>query len=64
MQLHQTERFKYLLSSLKQKTLTLAKTLPMTDTNYPIVYDLLQKQYNNARNPATFYWRQIQDVPS
>lgn len=58
------ERFQYLISSLKKEPLTLAKTLPMTNDNYPVVYSSLLERYNNTRSLATFYWREIQNLPT
>lgn len=47
------ERFHYLLSSLSGPALAVAKMVPLTTTNYPIVWNALKERYNNHRLLAT-----------
>ncbi|XP_058456725.1 uncharacterized protein LOC131434097 [Malaya genurostris] len=43
------QKFEYLKLSLKGTALAIIDSLPTTESNYTIAYDLLQKRYNNPK---------------
>lgn len=52
-------KFQYLLTSLEKEPLALIKGLPLTDANYIIAYEMLEKRYQNPRILASHYYNEI-----
>lgn len=57
--LSDTEKFHYLLSCLSGSALSLAKGIPITSSNYSVVYGALLDRYDNKRILATTYLEKI-----
>lgn len=54
-QIADIEKFYYLLSAVSGSALTIVKSMPVTSSNYQIVWDALVKRYENKRALATTY---------
>lgn len=63
-ELSNVEKFQYLLTSLEAEPLALVKGIPLTDTNYPVAFDMLERRYQNKRILATQYYNEIVNAPS
>lgn len=61
--LSNAEKFHFLLSSLSKNALSIVKTIPLTNDNYPIAFNALTKRYQNPRLLASAYWREITAAP-
>lgn len=57
-------KFQYLLSILQDEPLKLIKSLPITEANYKIAYDLLKARYHSLRRLVTLHLTKIIDLPS
>lgn len=53
------EKFQYLLTSLNKEPLALVKGIPLTEANYCVAYEMLEKRYQNKRILATQYYNEI-----
>lgn len=53
------QKFQYLLSCLSNEPHNLARTLPVTATNYPIVWEQLLSRYDDKRRLAVYYLDKI-----
>ena len=59
-----TEKFQFLLSSLQHEPLNLIKSLPLTNENYLIAYDILVKRYHNPRILQSLHLNHLIDLPT
>lgn len=57
-----TEKFRYLLLTLKNEPYNLIKSLPITDANYSVAFGILVSRYENKRVIASTYLEKILDV--
>lgn len=58
-----SEKFQFLLMSLSKNPLSIIKSIPLTDENYPVAYNALTARYQNTRILANSYWKQIIHAP-
>ncbi|XP_050500892.1 uncharacterized protein LOC126880865 [Diabrotica virgifera virgifera] len=58
------EKFQYLLTSLGNEPLALIKGIPLTEGNYTVAYEKLEKRYKNTRILASHYYNEIFNAPS
>jgi hypothetical protein len=62
--LNAVTKFQYLLSAVSGEPLNLIKSLPISDANYTVAYDLLKDRYHSPRRLVTLHLNQILDLPS
>lgn len=53
------EKFHILITHLSNEPLSIVKSLPINDANYPIAYESLIARYDNKRLLANSYWQNI-----
>lgn len=61
--LSNSEKYHFLITSLSKNPLSLVKTLPLTDDNYPVAFNALNERYQNQRVLANTYWQEIVEFP-
>lgn len=57
------QKFEYLKLSLRGAALAIIDSLPTTETNYEIAYDLLTKRYNNPKLLVQKHTRDLFELP-
>nr|CAD7448958.1 unnamed protein product [Timema bartmani] len=57
------ERFQYLLTTLSGEPLSLLKSLPVSDENYPLAWATLTERYQDVRSIATTHLEKIMQFP-
>nr|CAD7256754.1 unnamed protein product [Timema shepardi] len=61
--LSHVEKFQYLLSSLQGDALKVIQGIPISNDNYPIAWNLLQKRYHQVRRLVSLHLDKILDLP-
>ncbi|KAJ3666090.1 hypothetical protein Zmor_001545 [Zophobas morio] len=56
------ERFHMLITHLSGEPLSIVKSLPISDGNYPIVYESLINRYENKRLLVITYWQSVNNA--
>lgn len=57
-------KFQYLLSVISGEPLNLVKSLPISENNYKVAYDLLKSRYHSPRRLVTLHINKILELPS
>lgn len=60
----QAMKLQYLLSVLSNEPLNLIKSLPISDVNYQVAYNILKERYHSPRRLASLHLNQILDLPT
>ncbi|KAJ3657355.1 hypothetical protein Zmor_009165 [Zophobas morio] len=56
------EKFHLLITHLSGELLSIVKSLPISDGNYPVVYESLTNRYENKRLLVTTYWQSVNNA--
>jgi len=57
-------KFQYLLGTLSGEALNLIKSLPISDPNYNIAYNMLRERYHSVRRLSALHMNKIIDLPA